>query len=553
MTRSLAVPPVRWSIPWRTIPRPTVATLRALGPVAVAVAVVAFGHAAGWRGVDTAAQVYRVESYQSNGFLLWDFSWYGGHWTLDYSVLYPVLAGTFGILLMTVLSAAAATLGFDRLARPHLGPAGEVAAYVFAVGTLVAASIGQLTFLAGEAFGLPAVWAMARGRRVPAVLLALGCTLTSPLTGAFLALAATAWALDRAWHRDRRMVTAAAVAAAAGLPILVAAVVFPGDGAMPYPAIDWVWEMGVAAGVAVFAGRRRAPLAIGAVLYMVAASVSEAVPSSLGGNIGRLEDLVALPVGVALAWDRLPVFLPFAAVPLFLSQWVPAWGAFTTAPSQPSTHEAFFTPLDDELQKLAGSGPAGRVEVIPTAYHWEAAFVAPIMPLARGWERQLDEADNPIFYQPGRLDPGTYRTWLLDNGVRFVALAAAPLDTAGRAEGALVASGRVPGLHLAWQSADWKLYEVDGSPGIVSGPAALVSTEGNRVVLDALSPGPVTIRIRWSPDWYVAEGAGCVERNQDWMSVDIVRTGVVSLQMSLFEPDRTACPTTVVAAGASGS
>jgi hypothetical protein len=521
--------------------------------VAVAGIIVTIGHMAGWRGVDTAAQVYRVESYQSNGFALWDFSWYGGHWTLDYSVAYPVLAGTFGILLMTVLSATVATLGFERLARAHLGPAGEAASYVFALGTLVAASIGQLTFLAGEAFGLPALWAMARGRRGWALVLALGCTLTSPLTGAFLAMAAAAWFLDRARQRDHRMVLAAGVAAVAGLPILTAAIVFPGDGAMPYPAIDWVWEVGVAVGVAVFAGRRRAPLAIGAVLFIVAASVSEMVPSSLGGNIGRLEDLIALPIGVALAWDRLPVFLPFAAVPLFLSQWGPAWSAFTTAPAQPSTHEAFFAPLDQELKNLVGAGPAGRVEVVPTAYHWESAFVAPVMPLARGWERQLDEADNPLFYRPLGPTPTAYRSWLLDNGVRFVALPTAPLDMAGQAEGAMVADGRVQGLRLTWQSADWRLYEVQGSPGIVSGAAALISTQGNRVVLDVRQPGPVTIRIRWSPDWYVAEGAGCVERKQDWMSVDVVTTGEVSLQMSLFEPDRTACPTTIVAAGAPNS
>ncbi len=101
--------------------------------------------------------------------------------------------------------------------------------------------------------------------------------------------------------------------------------------------------------------------------------------------------------------------------------------------------------------------------MVPTEYHWEAAYVAPVMPLARGWERQLDVADNPIFYRSGALAAGTYRAWLLDDGVTFVALPDAPLDSAGQAEGRLVSSGQVPGLDLIWRSAHWRLYSVAGS------------------------------------------------------------------------------------------
>jgi hypothetical protein len=168
------------------------------------------------------------------------------------------------------------------------------------------------------------------------------------------------------------------------------------------------------------------------------------------------------------------------------------------------------------------------------------------MPLARGWERQLDEADNPIFYRPGSVTADAYRAWLLDNGVRFVALPSAPLDPAARAEGALVSSGQVPGMRLVWQSADWRLYQVEGSPGIVSGPARLVSETGASVHLEAGQPGDVTVRIRWSPDWVVADGAGCVSKNDGWMSVHVSRPGPVNLELSLgavLDPDRGACPT----------
>lgn len=514
-----------------------------MAAAALAAVLVAVGHLAGWRGVDTAAQVYRVDSFRSSGFSLWDPRWYGGHWTLDYSVLYPPLAGTLGMLAVTVVSAALAALAFDRLARDHLGPGAAAASYLFAAGTLVAASIGQLPFLTGEAFGMAALWAADRGRYRPAALLALACTLTSPLTGAFLALATAAVAADRMLAAVRPVALRwTALTAAAGLPILATTVLFPGDGPMPYPLTDWLWEMVVAAAVGALALGRHRPLAIGTVAYALAATGAEIIPSALGGNVGRLEDAVALPLAVALAWNRLPVLVPLAAVPLFLSQWAPAAGAMTTAPGLPSAHRSFYVPLDRTLSRLAGDGPAARVEVVPTAYHWESAYVAPVMPLARGWERQLDEADNPLFYAPGALDPASYRAWLLDDGVRFVALASAPLDMAGRAEAALVSSGRVPGLRLVWHSADWHLYLVVGSPGIVSGPARLVRAAGRSVVLDASRPGLVTVRMRWSPDWYVQGGSGCVTRARSWLSVDVRRAGPVTLSLAPLRPGRTSCP-----------
>jgi hypothetical protein len=515
----------------------------------LAAALIAFGHLMGWQGVDTAGQVYRVDSFRHSGFTLWDFSWYGGHWTLDYSVLYPPLAASLGMLTVTIVSAAVAALSFDRLVRPRLGAGGPAASFLFAAGTLVAASIGQLTFLAGAAAGLAAVWAGSRSRWAVALPLALVCTLTSPLSGAFLALAAAAWGLDLALARHpasdrRRAFWAIGLATVAAVPIVAAGVLFPGDGPMPYPVLDWLWEMAVAGGLAVLAIGRHRVIAIGAVFYMGAATAALVIPNPLGGNVGRLEDLVALPLAAGLVWTRAPLLLPFAAVPLAMSQWSPAWGAFTEAAGQPSTHAAFYATLDRVLRDDAAGRPAGRVEVVPTAWHWEANFVAPVMPLARGWERQLDEADNPIFYASGPITARAYRAWLVDNGVRFVALPSAPLDMAGRAEGALVMSGRVPGLRLVWRSAGWRLYSVEGSSGIVSGPARLVSAADGRVVLDALGPGHVTVRIRWSPGWHVSGGAGCLTRENDWISLQIPRPGQVSLAVSptsALDADRPAC------------
>ncbi len=498
----------------------------------------------GWHGVDYAAQIYRVDSFRAHGLPLWDFQWYGGNWTLDYSTLFPPMAAFFGVTVVTVLAAAGAALAFDRLAVPHFGRPGRVASLVFAAGTVVQASIGQLPFLSGEAIGLLACWAASRGRWVVASVLALASTLSSPLAGAFIVIVLAAWILSR-WRavgHDWSMLQTAIAIAAAGAPVAVTAILFPGAGAMPYPFVDFVWEVLIAGGLWLAATRNEPVIRCGLVVYAAAATFAFAVPSPIGGNIGRLGDVLALPLAVALLLPRWRVLLPLAAVPLALSQWSPAWGAMTSAPSQPSTHKSYFTPIVAALERFSAGGPAGRVEVVPTEYHWEAAYVAPVMPLARGWERQLDVVDNPIFYRSGALDADAYGSWLLANGVTFVALPDAPLDSAGQAEAKLVSSGTVPGLELIWRSAHWRLYEVAGSQGIVDGPARLVSATGGQVVVDAPRPGSVLVRIRYSPDWTLAAGTGCVSRaDESWISVDVPLPEQFRLTLSLFGGDQDGC------------
>ena len=51
--------------------------------------------------------------------------------------------------------------------------------------------------------------------------------------------------------------------------------------------------------------------------------------------------------------------------------------------------------------------PGERVEVPMTVNHWEAADLAKVVPLARGWERQLDQKANPIFYDDEPLTAST--------------------------------------------------------------------------------------------------------------------------------------------------
>ena len=76
-----------------------------------------------------------------------------------------------------------------------------------------------------------------------------------------------------------------------------------------------------------------------------------------------------------------------------------------------------------------------RVEIPFTENHWEAAHVAPHVPLARGWERQLDRRYGALFYD-GTLTPRRYRAWLDEHAVAYVALPDVPLDYAAPRRGA---------------------------------------------------------------------------------------------------------------------
>ena len=489
----------------------------------------------GWRGVDLPAQIYRVALIHRDGLTLWDSQWYGGHWTLDYSVIFPPIAAVAGVAVTGVVSAAVAAWAFDRLVVGYFGPTARVGSLLFALGTVVQMAIGQLPFLLGEALGLAACVAATRRRWSVAVVLAVATSLASPLAGAFLGLAAVSWLLA-SWPRHR--VGLVLLAAGVAVPVVVVAVLFPGQGAFPYPAIDFVQELLICIGLWVLVPKRERALRTAALLYILATAASFVLPSPVGGNIGRLGECFAIPLVACLLWPFRRWLVAGVAVVLAASQWTPAWGAITTNGRDLSTHESYYQPMLAFIQ--THDIPAGRIEVVPTHLHWEAAYVAPQIPLARGWERQLDTASNPLFYVRGALDATTYRAWLLDNGVRYVALPDVPLDYAAVAEGRLVSEG-VPGLRPVWEDSHWQVFEVVGSAGIVDGPAQLVSLDGDHVVLDATAPGPVLVRVRYSPRWSVMTGDVCVSPAGNWTEVDVGTPGEVRLQLRLVGASRGSC------------
>jgi hypothetical protein len=174
--------------------------------------------------------------------------------------------------------------------------------------------------------------------------------------------------------------------------------------------------------------------------------------------------------------------------------------------------------------------PPFRIEIPFTRFHWETYEVAPRFPLARGWERQLDEKYNHLFYG-GALTPATYDAWLHQLAVRFVALPDASLDFSAKAEGALIRRG-LPYLHLVWRSRHWRVYAVENATPIVQGPATLRAIGPDSLTLDARAPGTVLVRVRFTPYWALTGGSGCVAPDGGFTRLTLRSAGRVRLVTS---------------------
>lgn len=482
-------------------------------------------HFARW-GPDWPAQQFRAWLARSSAFLLWNDSWYAGHPLPGYSVLYPLVAHELGAGGTGVVASVVAAWGAYRLLPATVGPARH-RVYVAAVVATLAASlvVGQVPFLLGVAFGVWAVVALraSAGRRAwwVAAVLALACSLASPLPGALLLLVGVGLTAVLPWRR------VTALAAATG-GIVVALVVGGAGGRMPYPWTALVCTLVFC--VAAWLLRPVEPPTVRAFvtrfapLYALAAVACFVVPNPVGGNIARLGQLVALP-GAAVVLAR-PPSRRFVATGVVLALAL-AWAGQPTgnpvATSRyPSRDVSYYSGL---LGFLATQPPTGRLEIPFTRDHWETSYVAPHYPLARGWERQTDLAQNAVLYES--LTAPKYARWLRDDAVTLVALPDVPLDAGGAAEGALLR--HPPGyLSPVWHDAHWQVWRVAGSRPLASGAGTLTSLGTQEFALRVTRPGVTVVRIHASRLWTVVEGDACIGATPEgWLTVTATRPQVV--------------------------
>jgi hypothetical protein len=491
--------------------------------VAAALALLAI--AMGWRGSDLPAQLFRVELFRRDGFVLWNSQWFSGHPTLDYSVLAPALGALTGPVALGAASGVLSAFFFHRLVYRVFGASARVGSLWFATSTMTNLIVGRVTFALGVMFALGALLAVQRHRAWVAALCALLCALASPVAGLFLAVAGGAWGFARPPARTVAWLTGAIGIA----PVLLIAALFPSPGTQPYELWALACDLGLCLLFWLILPERLAGLRWGAALYAVVLIGTFLFATPLGGNVSRLNQYAAGPLLACALWERRRALVAVLAIPLVFWQWFPAFDTIAVAHGDPSTYRAYYQPLLNYLSTQPHS--FGRLEIPATYRHWESAYVAPQLPLARGWERQLDYAYDAQFYD-GTLTSGSYRTWLSQNGVQYVALPDARLDSSSVTEARLITRGQ-PYLQPIWRSAHWQVWRFTDYHGLVDGPARLADLAADSFTLRVTGTGAVTVHIHDSPHWAV-EGRGCTTASADgWIELHNLEIGKVRVSQAL--------------------
>jgi hypothetical protein len=403
---------------------------------------------------------------------------------------------------------------------------------VYGAATATDLYTGRLAFAFGALPALGAVLALDCGRTRLACALAVLSALCSPVAALFAALAASGYALGAvvAQRRIRPALGGTVVVVAALAPVALLAIAFPEGGSEPF-AFSTLWPVLVLAVAALAVLPKQSPaLRAGVVVYTAAMLGVYLVPSPVGSNIARLGTFLAAPLAALLWWRRRTALLAIVALPLLYLAWAPPVRDLSSASNDQSASTGYYQPLLRFLRRESGPAiPPFRTEIPFTRFHWEAYVVATHFPIARGWERQLDIKDNPIFYG-GRLTAASYGRWLHQNAIRFVAASDAQLDYSARQEMALISHG-LPYLRLVMRSAHWRVYQVAHATPIADGVATLHAIGPDWLALDARTPGTVLVHVRFSPYWALPPGSGCVGPDGQYTRLTLRRAGPVRLVM----------------------
>lgn len=475
-------------------------------PTALAAALAAAYLIAAPASQDLAAATFRADLFAEHGFVLWNNDWYSGHYLLSYSVLYPPLAVLVGIRLVGALAVVAAAAIFARLASERFGERALWPSLWFAAALGAWLLTGRMTFLLAVPFGLAAIALADRERLALAGLAAAVATLASPVAGLFTGIAGAALFLTGERAKGLWLGLGAAV------PMLALNLAFPVGGEEPFVFSAFIALPLLAALVLWLVPAQYAAIRVGAVLYALLALAVFVLPNPLGGNITRLGALFAGPLLMLLLWPRGRLVVIAVSLPLLYWQLVAPVRDVRKGSGDPSTERAFYEPLLSELERLPDAGEF-RIQIPPTANRWEAAYVAPEYPIARGWLRQLESDDFDLF-SDGNLDAAAYLDWLEEHGVSYVAVPAAPRDYIAEDEVELIDAG-LEYLEPVWESDNWRLYRVEGSDEFGLAGRGVEPEGPDRFGLEVARPGTYSTSISASRYWQITAGEGCLRPHGD--------------------------------------
>jgi hypothetical protein len=476
-------------------------------------------------GADLPAQLLRVKLFAAQGFGIWNNWWYGGHYLLGYSVLFPPLGWLLGARLLGALASVATATAFAVLAYDVYGEQAWLGATWLGAATVTELLSGRLTFALGLSGATLTTLFLQRRRPRWAAASAVATALASPVAGLFVVLAGAVVG----WRglKTRFRIDIAGGTAAISIQILLlgaTTLAFPSGGYQPF-AFGTLWPLLLAAAFILLL-RPGATISAATVLYAAGCLLAFAVHSAVGSNAARLGDLVAGPlVALVLVPRRAWLLLALAALPLTYLQ---IHDAVTDLEhGMPDRSASYYQPLIRFLRAQPG---VWRVEVPATQGHWESYWLAPQVPLARGWERQTDIGADPLFYEPG-MSAGRYESWLHGLAVRYVAVADAPGDYSARAELRLIRGG-LPYLRVVRRLRHWTVYEVADATAIASGAGRVVSIAPSAIRLAVARSGSIYLRVRWSPYWRLSGVRGCVLPAGRFTRINTSAAGAARLSMS---------------------
>jgi hypothetical protein len=472
-------------------------------------------------GTDLSAAVARAgwaSRYPGSAYL---FSWYGGIYPAGYSVLAPWLFALAGTRLVMAAAAVACAGLLSWLLTGHGVPRPRAAALWAAVALWTDLSAGRGAFIVGLAAALGCVVAAGRGRPcgcarwLAVAALAMAAGLLSPVAGLFLGVPAAVFVLTG------RTAEGVVMGVAAALPVGVTALV-PGSGAQPIEMGSWLPSLLAAAGVVALVPRRWQAVRVGAVSYGVGVIAAWAVQTPVGSNVERLGLLLAGPLVAGMGSSR---HRPLLALALIAAA---AWQVTQPAEDLAQGNAPPYAPQTAALvhELRAVHADTARVEAVPQYGHWESQQLASTVWLARGWQRQIDIARNPLFYG-GALTPAAYDSWLRYDAVRYVAISTGTPDWAATAEAAIVRAGQ-PWLVPVWHDSYWQLYQVAATEPLASAPATVVTTSPAEITLQMSRPGVTIVRVHWSP-LLRSTGGAIVAPHGAWTSLATNQAGTYTL------------------------
>jgi hypothetical protein len=472
---------------------------------------------------DAPVHLYRTFLVR-DGALVWDNFWYAGTYPLaSYSLLYYLPAALVGNLPLVFAAAVASTVLFSSIALREWGRAALWPSRVFGVLAAAPMFTGLYAYSLGFMAMLATLKLLQLRRLRLAALLAAVTVGFSPLAFAFLCLIVASYAVSRRQIARRDVWFGAALVLAAGIEV-AALVLFPGStGSYPFHWIDFAGVMLVTVLGVLLARRARAaaPLVAFYALWGLGSIVVYLVPSPLGDNWTRLSAFVfpVMLLTASLAGFRPRRLVALALAAAFAYNIVPYLLLIPSRLDNETQQASFWQPA---IGFLRTHEPAGyRVEVVPTAEHWEANWIPRAgFPLARGWYRQLDEADNAVLYSQ-QLDASSYRHWLRSAAVKYVLLSrTAPLDWDGGPREATILRAPRSGFDVVFQSPNWTIYELPHATPLLTGPAHPVVTSFGHTVIGGrvFAPGRYLLRAHYNPYWRLA-GDGCVSPGPDKMTM----------------------------------